>query len=762
MKKKFTLVASLAFAAALSAGIAGASVTAQAETDWGTDFKITEAAVRLGDGTVGNPTGLRFKVNCPDVLKDTEGAEHYTVLSFTSSVEGEAQEYNLKVPATKWRADGSGWNAVLLEIPASDYVTEVTATSYVAIDGEVVHTSNAATTSIAKTASHVLAAGMVDAKLDAFVEGAVDSIALDQTSATFNQLSTPVQLTATLSDDGYAVTWKSSNENVATVDKDGKVTAVANGTANVTASVGSTKATFEVTAENMAITFSEAAPAEFVTFFGSSNTPGTSLAELSVVDFNGGKALGNSGFTGQADVYPALSYSVMKDYFTAYPDAVAITFDIYTVGNPAFIRAFASRTTADAQGNNNLYANLTYTQEKAGDYYKTTAVVTRALFNRLTANVDLYCRLRYAGGISEVYFDNVGAIVSDYAAGGAFDNGALHPVGYFGSGSTQNNMEFASISVDGAAEKTSALKVSNYAASSSTTYFYVDGAYLEKVFADEKVTHFQFDIIADWAGNPAGSLAILQIQDNTYTSRQIAAGADATAVTVDGATGFYKLTVRLSREQFEDSKANAKYASYGNQICFRYVYGGTVKTAAYLANFQGVTVHNVFDTTYIEKATINSDNGDKVTLTMGGNNFALFFNDDYLYNAFVTKGADSISFTMSAEGYDILQFETNYNRMALWFNDGAANTYTQTAYLDYTVANGDATLTLTRDQYLAAFNEDGTLKTSVPWGSNTYENVLGIGLRLITQYDAGGGVSGGRIPSGTVVTFSNFTLNFAE
>ena len=61
MRKQFTLVASLAFAATLSAGFAAANVTANA-AETKADFAITATSVRYDDpAKEGVDSGLRFK-----------------------------------------------------------------------------------------------------------------------------------------------------------------------------------------------------------------------------------------------------------------------------------------------------------------------------------------------------------------------------------------------------------------------------------------------------------------------------------------------------------------------------------------------------------------------------------------------------------------------------------------------------------------------------------------------------------------------------
>ena len=66
----------------------------------------------------------------------------------------------------------------------------------------------------------------------------VTDVTLSQDKADLTKVGETLQLTATVKPsyaDNKTITWKSSDEKVATVDKDGKVTAVANGTATITA-----------------------------------------------------------------------------------------------------------------------------------------------------------------------------------------------------------------------------------------------------------------------------------------------------------------------------------------------------------------------------------------------------------------------------------------------------------------------------------------------------------------------------------------------
>ena len=237
LRKKFVGVTVLAFAFALSTGVAVANVTANA-AEAKADFAITATSIRLDDpAKEGVDSGLRFKVDVP--VAQAEVTNAYTTLTVTP-VGGTKVTTN--VPATVWRTDGSGWNTVLLDIPSTDYVTEVTAQAFATIDG-VVYETEAVTMSIAKTAAKAIATGVAtEAEAGHYVS--LDSLTLDKESAIID--GETLQLTATTPPAGYAVKFTSSDEAVATVDANGVVTGVGGGRATITASMGGKEATCEV------------------------------------------------------------------------------------------------------------------------------------------------------------------------------------------------------------------------------------------------------------------------------------------------------------------------------------------------------------------------------------------------------------------------------------------------------------------------------------------------------------------------------------
>ncbi len=250
MRKNLTLVASLAFAAALCAGVGAANVQADAAENY-SGFAITATSVRYDDTTKeGVDSGLRFKVDVPTGATVTNAYTKVTLTPKSGTYAG--QSVTSTVLATVWRPEslnqGYGWNTVLLGIPAADYATEITAQAFATING-VEYETAAVTSSIAKTASEVMNSknAMEDA-LNVYVTD-VESITLNKASVAM-VVSESVQLTATVAPADYKVVWTSDNTEVATVDNTGKVTALKAGTVNITAQMGNKSATCAVAVDS--------------------------------------------------------------------------------------------------------------------------------------------------------------------------------------------------------------------------------------------------------------------------------------------------------------------------------------------------------------------------------------------------------------------------------------------------------------------------------------------------------------------------------
>lgn len=254
MKIKKVWISLLAgmFTLALGAGVCSGKsmeVNAAETASYWTGFSINGAAVRTED-----PVGLRFKTVAerltPTMKKYNPDAEYYTVLTFTSSVEGESQEYTLTRNADVWRADGSGWNTVLLGIPESDYTTEITAQSFIKLNGRenAFYQTEKVTISITQTAAAAISYGATSERITQYVENEVSSVSLDQTTASM-QVGQILPLTATTSPVECMAKWTSSDESVATVDHYGNVKGESVGEAVITAEINGYEASCLVAVE---------------------------------------------------------------------------------------------------------------------------------------------------------------------------------------------------------------------------------------------------------------------------------------------------------------------------------------------------------------------------------------------------------------------------------------------------------------------------------------------------------------------------------
>ena len=220
------------------------------------NFIILEAPTILGGSVrLSNPSGLRFQSIVSTGLKDS-GATFGTLIipkevlgeqelthgiALVEIVEQEqwATEIVKKYKPSEYREGYEYFNAVLTKIPEEYYGEELVARSYVCINGEY-HYSEEITRSIAQVAAFALEDGYTDGLLYEYVDATLDGELKMESSLTLWEDENEYTLTLQGNPNGYAVIWSSSNEEIVSVDKNGKVKAGSLlGRAVITAKLGS-------------------------------------------------------------------------------------------------------------------------------------------------------------------------------------------------------------------------------------------------------------------------------------------------------------------------------------------------------------------------------------------------------------------------------------------------------------------------------------------------------------------------------------------
>ena len=222
------------------------------------DFIIVEAPTVLGGSVrLSNPTGLRFQSMLPAGLKDS-GAIFGTLIIPQEVLGGSELTHATplveEIVQTKWATSEvqisnpleyqegyEYFNAVLTEIPSEYYDAEIVARSYVYANGQYYY-SQQITRSAAQVAAYALEDGYTSSVLYTYVDEALKGVTLTMESEVdlWETGETEYQLVLEGNVNNYAVIWTSSNNDVVTVDKNGKLTVGgAQGRAIITAKLGS-------------------------------------------------------------------------------------------------------------------------------------------------------------------------------------------------------------------------------------------------------------------------------------------------------------------------------------------------------------------------------------------------------------------------------------------------------------------------------------------------------------------------------------------
>ena len=565
MRKHLIAVSAIAFALAVGAGAYSANVKADAASWEG--FAITATAVRTQD-----PSGLRFKTVAtnmtPELMAQYPNAECYTTLTFTSSVGGEEKEYRTNVPATIWRPEGDGWNTVLLDIPVSDYATEVTAQSFIKISDTVQYETKTVTSSIGKTASESILAGETSELVKKYVANTV--VTLDKETLTLEDGKTAT-LSATTAPAGYAVKWTSDNEAVAKVDANGVVTAVNGGTANITASVGNQKDTCAVT-----VSYRDTYDFEdgYVPSFIFNDTAGYSKnGTKSIENYNGSNALKMTG------KHTNESFDVSVEYMEwAFANKfAAITFDItlvYEVSNSYISLGYVNQVKSGWERMRSGITDTITITKKMYDEWKTSNLAEdyfRFIWNNssaydLTWYIDNFkvqestlienfnsfvSRAVYQGGTAPTDVDFVGFYYYS-GAGDKFNvyaNAGTSPVSHTQQARvyTTANTSLTSATQDGAL----CLSVSG----GGNLYWHIPVSFLDYVFGvDESVDALAYDLAC--YSKPYGSYTIADFVDYPFTvkSYTVNDGVQTERSSIGGFAYMDYTEVRITRAEWQQMK----------------------------------------------------------------------------------------------------------------------------------------------------------------------------------------------------------------
>ena len=218
-------------------------------------FTIIEAPTILGGSVrLSTPAGLRFQSKVSDGM--VEMGATFGTLIIPRAVLGE-EELTVEtamvenIEQTQWATDivkennpaayEEGYeyfNAVLTDIPAEHYGTEIVARSYVYFDG-VYYYSEEVERSIAQVAAFAIQDGYTNEVLYTYVDTAlVDEVKTLERQVILGENSV-YQLTLS-GVKNYVAVWSVNDDSVLTIDKNGKITARQPGVACVTAQKGTT------------------------------------------------------------------------------------------------------------------------------------------------------------------------------------------------------------------------------------------------------------------------------------------------------------------------------------------------------------------------------------------------------------------------------------------------------------------------------------------------------------------------------------------
>lgn len=265
MKKKFWLIIALCMAMSVCLGLGFTQTKANAA-----ETNTVSGLFRMKDGAsvrVAQPYGIRFTTEVgADYTASLESVHSGKTFKFgtqlkITAADGATKGMNIEAEKFVDTTDGRLYNTVVTDIPEEFFNTFVTAASYVKVyDGETLVTTyyadnNGQTRSAAQVASLALADGKTDAVLSEYVKNAED-FSFGGATGTLMLGKSDLNDYLTVNPSKITPVYRSGDETVATVDKDGIITAKKTGEqVLITAMLGAKSATCTFTVGNEGVIY---------------------------------------------------------------------------------------------------------------------------------------------------------------------------------------------------------------------------------------------------------------------------------------------------------------------------------------------------------------------------------------------------------------------------------------------------------------------------------------------------------------------------
>lgn len=264
MKKKFCLIIALCMAMSVCLGLGFTRTKANAA-----ETNAVSGLFRMKDGAsvrVVEPYGIRFTTEVGnDYTASLESVHSGKTFKFGTllkiTVDGATKGMNIDAEKFVDTTDGRLYNTVVTDIPEGFFNTFITAESYVKVyDGETLVTTyyadnNGQTRSAAQVASGALADGKTDAVLSQYVKN-VEDFSFGGATGTLMLGKSDLNDYLTVNPSKITPVYKSGDETVATVDKNGIITAKKTGEqVLITATLGTKSASCTFTVGNEGVIY---------------------------------------------------------------------------------------------------------------------------------------------------------------------------------------------------------------------------------------------------------------------------------------------------------------------------------------------------------------------------------------------------------------------------------------------------------------------------------------------------------------------------